>query len=353
MNTIKDKKLLFLFSRKVNDEFPRIKNKEIPSEILYGVTELTANGWRITVSDDRHLGLFGQFNQHIKPLGIHLINFSTIVKIYNNDITVVKGEFSLMTTITCRLLGKKIIYKDALFRMPRWFWMRWSAYLNLRLASAVIAYSDYQARTWEKAFNIQEGEIDSIDYSIDSSFYPSLEYKHDPASYVISVGRDLGRDYQCLARSLDIKPRKVELVTLPYLLSESIRKNNNITIHQRLSYHDLFNLYSKCLCSVVPLGKNLNYPTGIRGVLESLALGIPTIATYTPVLAEYFKDGEDLIFVEADNASALSAAITEIANNKELAYKLSINGKNTVRNKYNMQIYADKLEEILKQINKA
>jgi len=38
--TTKNNKILFLFSRNMVDDIPRIKAKEIPSEILYGAIEL-------------------------------------------------------------------------------------------------------------------------------------------------------------------------------------------------------------------------------------------------------------------------------------------------------------------------
>ena len=176
----KDKKLLFLFPHQVLQELPKIMAKEKPTDQLYGAIELQEHGWDVNFSDDRHLGLFGRIHKLIMPYGINLINYSTIKRIMRNDVIIVKDNFSLMTTLVCRLLGKKIIYKDAMFRMPKRFWKKWSVYINLRLASAVICYSKYQARRWEERYKLRDGKIKTLHYSVDMSFYPELEY--DPTN---------------------------------------------------------------------------------------------------------------------------------------------------------------------------
>lgn len=330
------------------DEVSRIKVKDIPSEILYGVMELKESGWLVDIYDVGNDGLFGKINRFIKPYGINLISYSTVKRIQDSDIIIVKDNFSLMTTLLCRLLRKKIIYKDSMFIIPRRFWERWSAYINLRLASAVIAYSKHQARLWEKVFNLNENHIETMHYCVDTEFYPEIE--HEIAikkSYVISIGRDLGRDYNCLSKASKLNGLKIKLITLPYLLSKEIINNNNIDILERVPYSDLFELYKNSLFSVVPLSKGLNYPTGIRGVLESLVLGIPTIATRTPVLEEYFQDRENILFVDAEDESTLSSAMTELAENSELAHRIAANGKIKARSCYNMHTYTKELEAII------
>lgn len=345
--TIKDNKVLYLFSRNVLGDIPRIEIKEIPSEILYGVMELKANGWIVNISDDRHKGLFGKINYLIKPYGVNFINYSTMMKIKSHDVIIVKGDFSLMTTLFCRLLGKKIIYKDAMFEPPKRFWKRWSAYINLRLASAVVAYSKYQARFWEKRFGLKEDTIRTMHYCVDTSFYPEFKYEPTGKTHAISVGRDPGRDYESLAGASKLNGLNVKLITLPYLLSDNVIRNENIDILQNVSYTNLFELYKNSVISVVPLSKGLNYPTGIRGVLESLAIGMPTIATRTPVLEEYFQDGKDILFVEAEDEHALSSAMTELVSNKELASIVAANGQEKVRSCYNMSTYIKEFEDIL------
>jgi glycosyltransferase involved in cell wall biosynthesis len=263
------------------------------------------------------------------------------------DVIIVKDEFSLITTLVCRLLGKKIIYKDSMFQMPTRFWKRWSVFMNLRMASTIICYSKHQAKVWEKRFKLKDGVIKTLHYCVDTTFYPEIEYKPPYSQHAISVGRDPGRDYICLSRAVQINHLNTVLVTLQYLLSEEIKSNKNIKIFERLSYARLFELYSDSFISVVPLCKDLDYPTGIRAVLESQVLGIPVIATRTPVLVEYFEENEEIIFVDADDEGALASAMREISSNDQLAYKISNAGKTKARSLYNMQNYSKDFENIL------
>lgn len=346
-NTIKNKKILFLFPHRVLDQLPKVMNKEIPSERLYGVTELIQNGWKVDISDDRHQGLFGHILRLLKPYGINLINYSTIKRIMRNDVIIVKDDFSLMTTLVCRLFGKIIIYKDSMFQLPTRFWKRWSTFINLRMASEIICYSKHQAKVWEKQFNLNEGTIKTLHYCVDTTFYPEIEYELSDSQHAISVGRDPGRDYICLSRAIQINRLPTKLVTLPYLLSEEIKNNEYIMLLERISYSELFELYSNSFFSVVPLGKYLDYPTGIRAVLESMVLGIPVIATRTPVLVEYFEENEEIIFVDAENDDELASAMKILLTNYQFTNKISNAGKTKARSLYNMQIYAKGFEKIL------
>ena len=349
MNTeaAKSKNILFLFPHRILSQLPKVMKKEIPSERFYGAIELKNNGWNIDISDDRHQGVFGHIHRLIAPYGINLINYSTIRRIMRNDIIIVKDDFSLMTTLVCRLLGKKIIYKDSMFQIPSRFWKRWSIFLNLRMASTIICYSKHQAKVWEKQFNLKEGTIKTLYYCVDTAFYPEMEYKLSNSQHAISVGRDPGRDYNCLFRAIQINHINAKLVTLPYLLSEEIKNNENIVILERIPYGKLFELYRNSLFSLVPLYKDLDYPTGIRAVLESQVLGIPVIATRTPVLVEYFEENEEIIFVDGDNENALASAMTELSSNAQQAHKISNSGKTKARSKYNMQTYTKDFENIL------
>lgn len=337
----KNKKLLFLFSRQALPQVKRIRDKEIPSETLYGAVDLMDHGWKVEISDHRHVGLFGKINTRF-----NLINIATILRIYNNDCIIVKSKFSLMTSLVCRLLGKKIIYKDVMYRKPKsWKWL--TTYLNFKLASGVICYSPYQAKAWEKTFKLKSGSIYTMNYCIDSSFYPEQAYSHNKEQYVIAVGRDPGRDYKCLSRAIEKIGISCKLITLPYLLDEEILNNKNIEVLQRIPYDELFHLYSNCLCAVVPLKKGLDYPTGIRGVLEATTLGVPTITSRTPVLEEYFTDGKELMFVDPGDVEQLSNAIKSLANDKALAESLASNGSQKSREEYNMAKYTEQFESII------
>jgi len=332
----------------IND-IPRISSGEIPSERLYGAMELMNKGWNIDIHHTEIGGLTGKLLSLLKKYGPYLISPSAISHIWKSDIVILKDNFSLMATLVCLLFRKKIIYMDAMFIIPKRFWKRWLTHINLRLATSVISYSDYQARTWEKAFNLKSNRIKTMHYCIDTDFYPDLSSRKK-GDYVISIGRDMGRDYSCLSRASRINGIHIKLITLPYLLSDEVISNHNIEILQRIPYTELFNLYQNSLLSVVPLSYGLDYPTGIRGVLESLALGIPTIATRTPVLEEYFQDKKDLLFVSANDDKALSLAIDELARNDKIARTISTNGKKRVQSSYNMTTYTRELESIIRGV---
>src|SRR5690606_5037417 len=85
---------------------------------------------------------------------------------------------------------------------------------------------------------------------------------------------------------------RLKLVTLPYLIPDNARNHPNVEVLQRLPYDKLFELYANAASVVVPLKEGISYPSGIRAVLEALALNKAAIVTRTPVLEEYFHEGD-------------------------------------------------------------
>ena len=63
-------------------------------------------------------------------------------------------------------------------------------------------------------------------------------------------------------------------------------------------------------------------------MLEAMAIGLPTICTDCPAggARAIIKDHENGVLVPVNDAEAMCKAMCEVADNPELAEKLSING---------------------------
>ena len=63
-------------------------------------------------------------------------------------------------------------------------------------------------------------------------------------------------------------------------------------------------------------------------MLEAMAIGLPTICTVCPAggARAIIKDHENGILVPVNDVQAMADAMKEVADNPELAEKLSING---------------------------
>jgi len=118
-------------------------------------------------------------------------------------------------------------------------------------------------------------------------------------------------------------------------------------VRERLSYEELFNVYSQSSISVVSLKGAMTYPSGIRAVMEAMLQGVPVIATRTPVLEEYFSHGEDILFVEVGSKKDLSDKIDFLTENEELSLKLSEKAMAKIEGDFSLSNYVADLGEYL------
>jgi len=109
---------------------------------------------------------------------------------------------------------------------------------------------------------------------------------------------------------------------------------------------DVPNLLAASDISVLPS----RYEGIPRALMESMALGIPVIATDVPGSRTLIRSGENGILVKHDDASELAAAIRNLIETPGLAGKLADRGKQTVRVEYDEHNVAARVEKIYRHI---
>lgn len=338
-------KILFLFPKPVKRDLELIKNGQAPAERLYGMLELAEAGYIVNSNDAFFSSRLSLFYQLLRRFGIYIVPPSTIISIAKCDIVVAKNNFSILLSLITKLFGKKLIYKDSLFKLPSTQPRRFSTAINLLLCDKVLGYSQSQLALWKKAFPRAADKFAFIPYPIDIQFYKLKESAYAQPS-VVSAGRDMGRDYTTLFLACQGLGIKLHLVTLPYLLPKIPQKADNVTIYENISYDQLFRLYGDSMLVVVPLKERLTYPSGIRAVMEAAALGVPCICTDTPVLREYFDNNIDVLYCPPGDVTALKDKINLLTKDQTLRNKLASNAKAKVE-KYSIQYYGLNLIQLI------
>ncbi len=85
-------------------------------------------------------------------------------------------------------------------------------------------------------------------------------------------------------------------------------------------------------------------------IFEYMAAGVPTLTISRPPLDEIVRhEREGLHFVEAD-ASSLGAAITRLADERELARELGRNARSRVVERYSWERHCEQLENVLRTL---
>jgi glycosyltransferase involved in cell wall biosynthesis len=87
-----------------------------------------------------------------------------------------------------------------------------------------------------------------------------------------------------------------------------------------------------------------------RAVMESLALGIPVVATDVPGTRTLIQSGQTGMLVEYGDVPGMSSALASVLSDASLAGQLGERGKHLVRNKFNEYAVADRVEEVYKHV---
>jgi len=349
-------KALFLYPSEMRTEYEDVKKGLRPTDRMYGLVELANAGFEVEFNDDRFLGKYGELTRWFRKYGIFLYDLKTLLSIHKYDIIIAKDNFSTQLSIYCKLFNKPLIYVDALFLMPNMYIKKKFFYpLNFKLAKGIVVYSNTQKHLWEKVYKTSYGKLKYLPYSIDADFYKFRDNSSYSSShsedYILSVGRDPGRDFQTLLAAAEKTGVKVKLITTPRNVPGDYQDADFVTIYNNLSYDELFDLYKRAKLVVIPLKSDISYPSGIRGVLEALSLGMPTIIGDTPVMNEFFHEGE-VVTYEPGNTEDLISKINEYFNNNKKLDSLSENARNAIAARFdlkkNIQLYIDYFREIIK-----
>jgi glycosyltransferase involved in cell wall biosynthesis len=89
-----------------------------------------------------------------------------------------------------------------------------------------------------------------------------------------------------------------------------------------------------------------------RALMESMALGLPTVATDVPGTRTLIQSGQTGLLVEYGDVPAMSSALAKVLSTPSLATQLGERGRNLVQTKFNEYIVADRVEEVYNHILK-
>jgi glycosyltransferase involved in cell wall biosynthesis len=108
---------------------------------------------------------------------------------------------------------------------------------------------------------------------------------------------------------------------------------------------DIPDLYADFDVAVHP-----SHSENVGGAVESLLLGIPTIATRVGGFPDLIRDGETGWLVPAKNPLALASAILEVLNNRDEALKRAQSGQRLARDLFDVRNSAAGIKTIYEQI---
>ena len=87
-----------------------------------------------------------------------------------------------------------------------------------------------------------------------------------------------------------------------------------------------------------------------RALMESMALGIPVVATDVPGTRTLIRSGQTGLLVAYGDVPGMSDALTKVLTDPALAHRLGESGRNLVQTKFDEYTVADRVEEVYNHV---
>lgn len=165
--------------------------------------------------------------------------------------------------------------------------------------------------------------------------------------YIVSVGNDVGRDFDTLIEAVDGLP--VELVIhTRRKIARSLPPNVRVQSHW-ISYEQLRDLYGQSLAIIVPL-KNTIHASGTNGLLEALAMGRPVVVSGATGIVDYVEHQHNAWVVPPQDVKALREGIQRVLEHPQEAQRLGEGARRYSEEKLAMPVYARQIAQLIRAI---
>lgn len=138
------------------------------------------------------------------------------------------------------------------------------------------------------------------------------------------------------------------------VLSGKIRSlglENIVSIEKSVPYFKIKDITRECDIGMMVFKPTLNnmYVTPNK-MFEYMAGGLPLIASDFPAMAKIIKEVDSGLLVNPDNKEEVSRSIVQLLRDENLRNRLSRNGYNAVKNKYNWEKESEKFLKFYEEI---
>jgi glycosyltransferase involved in cell wall biosynthesis len=191
-----------------------------------------------------------------------------------------------------------------------------------------------------------------LEYWCDHRFYTNAAPKPPEAcDYVLSVGME-SRDYPTLQTAATGLPVRFHVVAsgwspgAGYGAAAGISGQSNITVGRGYSSRELRDLYAGARFVVVPL-KHVSYAAGVTAIVEGMSMQKGIVASSSPGILDYVRDGKSGLLVPVGDAEALRKAVMELWENPARLAELGPKNRAWIDADINTERYVARVAELL------
>jgi glycosyltransferase involved in cell wall biosynthesis len=223
---------------------------------------------------------------------------------------------------------------------------------SLRSAARIICLGEAQRDELTDMARLDPARVLSMVIPVDDRFF-SPSAQPDDGRTVLTVGKDLARDYATFVRAIEpldvdatlvVHPRNVHGVELP----------SNAALRDGVSFTGLRDLYARAACVVLPQrGDDFAYGSeggGLTALLEAMSMGRPVVASERAILRDYVEDGVDALLVPPEDPTALREGIERLLGDRDLAESLGAAARRRVERAHTSSGFAARLAPVLRSV---
>jgi glycosyltransferase involved in cell wall biosynthesis len=221
---------------------------------------------------------------------------------------------------------------------------------SLDAADGIVTISDAGRDRLVREIGVDAERVQSLPFGIDETFWRSAPPV--PDGHVLTVGRDLARDYRTFAEAVDGLPVRAVVVAKNENL-QGVRLPSNVEVRMHISLDELRQLYVDACCVVVPMVPDDDprgtESSGNTAILEAMACGRATVATERASLREYVYPDATLTTPPRD-AVALRAALRQLTDRPAEAAAMGTAARRHVEERHTTLRFAQRLASVIDHI---
>ncbi len=348
-------KILYIYSGERKKKFKGVINKDYPDTQFYGLNHLDKFNIKAEYKEFDNFSNKKFLNKFLSFRIKHLLMFFLTI---NYDI--VFGSSVLYTVMLKKIFKTKtkfVLFNISLNRNinknKNNFFVSNLIKICLKEIDIIVSLSNFQNIYLLKKFNFLKNKMYVVPLGADIKYYqPVYEKRND---YILSVGRDNGRDYKTIIEVAKRMPKeKFEIICSKRNLKEISNIPENVNIIYDLHFNKLKEKYQKAKILLL-ITKDNNFLdgsdcSGQTVLLDAMASGLPIIASKKEYLKEYGKDKNDFLLV---NFYDFDDIIKKINFLKDLNKRnfIAKNARENVEKNFSTEKMANNLSIIFKKIN--
>ena len=221
---------------------------------------------------------------------------------------------------------------------------------SLRASAGVVAISRAGREALLSRVSLRPERVFVAELGVDARWWRPAEQR--PDGYVLTVGRDLARDYETFARAIEGLDVRGVIVAKEENL-RNVVVPPNVEVRLNISPDEVRTAYAGASCVVVP-----TYPTddargtensGTIALLEAMACARPTIVTRRTYLDDYVDESATRV-VESGDANGLREAISGLTGDPARQASMGAAGRKLVEARFTTELLARRLAAIIQQV---